>query len=495
MTSVPLVSIVVPVLRDAAPLALLLRSLEGPSPANPTDVRQSGGYEVIVVNGDDGDSSLAPLRRRFSWARWVDSQPGRALQMNDGARVARGRWLFFVHADTCLDSAWFTELASLDSKPVVGGALRFQFTSSGFPARLIEWGVAIRVRWFGLPYGDQGLFVRRHVFEEMGGFAGLPIMEDVEFARRLRRRGHLFWSPVPIAVSPRRWERDGWIQRSFLNIWLVVMYFIGVSPEWLARTYYHGYPESLGTPGTDAEERLTPGVFKSGGVGDYAMIQVIVPAFDEQEAIGLVLDEVPDLVSRVVVVDNGSTDETAETARAHGAQVVSEPRKGYGRACLAGLRATSDADIIVFLDADRSDYPAEMTKLVSPILGAGADLVLGTRVGPGRGLTARLGTQFCVSLINRIWGTGYRDLGPFRAVRRAALDRLGMNDPTWGWTIEMQVKAAEAGLGVIEVPVRQRPRIGRSKISGTVVGTVRAGSRMLATIWSLRRTRGRRLYK
>ncbi len=472
MTSVPLISVIIPVLHDAAPLERLLSSLE-----------RVDEYEVIVVNGDSHDGTLGPLRRRFSWLRWVDSQAGRGRQMNAGARVAIGRWLCFLHADVALDPRWFAEVASLDPTDVVGGAFRFQLAASGRQARLIEWGVALRLRWFDMPYGDQGLFVRREIFEKLGGFAELPIMEDIEFTRRLRRSGQLSWSRVPIAVSARRWERDGWVRRSLLNMWLVGLYFVGIPPERLARRYYRRASQK---PQRVAAERP---------VSDSPMIHVVMPARDEQEAVGLVLDEIPEAVSRVVVVDNGSSDQTVDIARARGAHVVSEPRRGYGRACLAGLHETRDADVVVFLDADRTDYPAEMSKLVAPIRDTGADLVLGVRVDPSRTLAARLGTRFCVFLINRLWGTDYHDLGPFRAVKRSALDRLAMADLTWGWTVEMQIKAAEAGLQVVEVPVRQRPRIGRSKISGTVTGTVRAGSRMLATIFSLRWTRSRRSYE
>ena len=218
-------------------------------------------------------------------------------------------------------------------------------------------------------------------------------------------------------------------------------------------------------------------------------IAVIIPALNEEAAIPVVLAQVPPLASSVTVVDNGSTDATAARAAAAGARVVREPRRGYGRACLAGLQVNRQADVIVFLDADLSDFPEEMQQLVDPILRNDADFVLGTRVGVERPAHARLGTDLCVGLINRLWGTTYHDLGPFRAIRRDALDRLQMRDQTWGWTIEMQVKAAEAGLRVLEVPVRQRDRVGRSKISGTVVGTFRAGFRMLSTIGHLWWTR------
>ena len=222
-------------------------------------------------------------------------------------------------------------------------------------------------------------------------------------------------------------------------------------------------------------------------------IVVVIPALNEEEAIGTVVAQIPDTTHCVTVVDNGSTDATAERARAAGAQVVHEPRRGYGRACLAGLRVNRDADIIVFLDADLSDYPEEMPRLVDPILRDEADFVLGARSGAGRPLHARAGTSVCLHLLNRIWRTSYQDLGPFRAIRRTSLDQLSMTAQTWGWTIEMQVKAAEAGLRTREIPIRQRGRVGQSKISGTIIGTMRAGVRMLVTILGLWCTRGRRL--
>jgi glycosyltransferase involved in cell wall biosynthesis len=222
-------------------------------------------------------------------------------------------------------------------------------------------------------------------------------------------------------------------------------------------------------------------------------ISVVIPALDEEAAIEAVVRHIPALVHEVVVVDNGSTDRTAERARSAGATVVREPRRGYGRACLAGLRMTADADVIVFLDADFSDYPEDLTDLVQPILDDRADFTLGARPSAARPPHARLGTALCVALINRLWGGRYTDLGPFRAIRRPALDRLQMDDQTWGWTIEMQVKALEAGLRIVEVPVRQRDRIGQSKISGTLMGSARAARRMLWILWTLWRTRtGRR---
>ena len=481
----PLVSVVVPVLHDTPALEELLEILTAREIAG-----EGHADEVIVVNGDPSDASVERARARFPGVRWTTSHVGRGRQMNAGASLASGRWLLFLHADSCPDSGWVDEIRGTDADPrVVGGAFSFALRSSAQVARLIEWGVAWRVRWLGLPYGDQGLAVRREVFGQLDGYAPLPIMEDVDLVRRLRQRGQVRRLRTPIRVSARRWGRDGWARRTRLNVWLLVQYYAGVSPARLARRYY-GTSRS-----DDAKNGPRPEVLLS--LGDVAAagsrVGVVIPALNEAAAIEQVLAEIPGFVSSVTVVDNGSTDATPALARATGARVVAEPRRGYGRACLAALQVISDVDVVVFLDADRSDYPDRMAELVTPILEGRADLVMGDRSGEARPAIARLGTGLCVRLVNRLWHTAYRDLGPFRAIRRGALDGLGMTDQTWGWTIEMQVKAAEAGLRVLEVPIRQRARLGRSKISGTVVGAVRAGSRMLATIWTLWRSRDTRL--
>ena len=480
MTTTPLLSIVIPVLHDTAELMSLLDTLVGGRGAA---AEPYPAYEVVVVSGARDDESLLPLRQRFPELEWAESAPGRGRQMNQGARLATGQWLVFLHADARPEPGWIDAIEAADRSRVVGGAFTFRLESTATMARAIEYGVGLRVALFGLPYGDQGIFVRRQVFEEAGGYAALPIMEDIELMRRLRRHGPLLWSPVGVRVSARRWERDGWVSRSALNMLLVGLFFVGVSPTWLARRYYSGRPVVDADPVTPVASPIAKDSETVPKIG------VIIPALDEEEAIVHVLDEIPDVVTSVTVVDNGSRDGTAKNARDRGAHVVREATKGYGRACLAGIGAERDAEIIVFLDADRSDYPAEMSLLVAPILDGTADLVLGYRGGVGRPLSARLGTSLCVSLINLLWRAHYRDLGPFRAITRPALDRLQMADKTWGWTIEMQVKAVEAGLRTLEVPVRQRPRIGQSKISGTILGTLRAGSRMIVTIWSLWRTR------
>lgn len=218
-----------------------------------------------------------------------------------------------------------------------------------------------------------------------------------------------------------------------------------------------------------------------------AHITTIIPALNEESSIGKVIDAVPAWVDRIIVVDNGSSDRTAQVARERGAQVVAEPRRGYGQACQRGLALAQESDVIVFLDGDYSDYPGEMDDLVAPILAGDADMVVGSRTlrqNPRDALTPqqRAGNRFACALIHLFWRTRYTDLGPFRAIRRSALDQLALRDRDFGWTVEMQVKASQRGLAVREVPVSYRRRIGRSKISGTIKGTVLAGSKIIYVI-------------
>lgn len=219
-------------------------------------------------------------------------------------------------------------------------------------------------------------------------------------------------------------------------------------------------------------------------------ICAIIPVFNEQESIALVIGDIPgSLVTEIIVVDNGSTDDTAEVARAAGATVIGEPRRGYGQACLTGIEHArrQNHQIIVFLDGDYSDHAEEISLILEPILERGYDMVIGARSPhkrePGAMLPQALfGNWLATGLISLIWNARYTDLGPFRAIRADALDRIGMSDTTWGWTVEMQIKAARDGLRWLEVPVSYRKRIGTSKISGTVVGSVKAGWKILYTI-------------
>ena len=218
-------------------------------------------------------------------------------------------------------------------------------------------------------------------------------------------------------------------------------------------------------------------------------ISVIIPVFNEQDAIEKVIGDIPShLPTEIIVVDNGSTDQTAKLAAAMGARIVRENRRGYGSACLAGIAATNNPDIVVFLDGDYSDHPNEMPDLIAPIMENRADLVIGSRVlgnsEPGAlMIQARFGNRLATSLIKILFGVSYTDLGPFRAIRYRALRDLNMRDKTFGWTVEMQVKAAKQALKIQEVPVSYRKRIGVSKITGTLKGTLKAGWKILFTIF------------
>lgn len=221
---------------------------------------------------------------------------------------------------------------------------------------------------------------------------------------------------------------------------------------------------------------------------------LIIPALDEERAIGAVLDAVPrDLFERIVVVDNGSRDRTADIARAHGAETVREDRRGYGAACLRGIAALpDDVEAVVFMDADGSDLPSDAAALLEPIERGEADLVVGSRelgsAEPGAlSPHQRFGNRLAAGLVRLLFGKRYTDLGPFRAIRKTSLDRLGMSDLDYGWTVEMQIKALRRGLRVVERPVSYRRRAaGESKISGAWRGSIAAGAKILWTVARLR---------
>ena len=218
-------------------------------------------------------------------------------------------------------------------------------------------------------------------------------------------------------------------------------------------------------------------------------IGVVIPTLNEEAAIGCVLKDLPSWVDRVIVADNGSTDATRAVAEAAGATVVIEPRRGYGAACQAGIAALGGStDIIVFIDGDYSDDGRELDLLVDPIIAGHAQFVIGSRVLGRREAGAlspqqRAGNWLACHLIALLFGARFSDLGPFRAIDAAALRNLDMCDMAYGWTVEMQIKAARAKLAMMEVPVSYKARIGVSKISGTVRGAARAGFTILAVIF------------
>lgn len=219
-------------------------------------------------------------------------------------------------------------------------------------------------------------------------------------------------------------------------------------------------------------------------------VSVIIPVLNEEKAIANVINDIPkSLVQEIIVVDNGCTDQTVEIALKHGAKVVTEPQRGYGSACLAGIDAIQTTDIVVFLDGDYSDDPTEMPSLLQPIQDGLAEFVIGTRVPSEKGALlpqAQFGNKLATFLMRIFFGIQYTDLGPFRAIRFEQLQALNMQDKNFGWTIEMQLKAAKMGMNVREVPVSYRKRIGTSKISGTFIGSLKAGIKILTTLFRYR---------
>lgn len=224
-----------------------------------------------------------------------------------------------------------------------------------------------------------------------------------------------------------------------------------------------------------------------------AMVKVIIPAFNEEHSVGQVIAEIPKhLVNEIIVINNASTDNTGHVAAQAGATVLHEAIPGYGRACLKGIEYLKSLhtkpDIVVFLDADYSDYPEELERVIKPILDQHADLVIGSRALGHKekgSMTPQqiFGNWLATRLLKLFYGVKFTDLGPFRAITYSSLIALSMQDKTYGWTVEMQLKAAKQGLRCVEVPVRYRKRIGFSKISGTVKGTVMAGYKILYTIF------------
>lgn len=223
-----------------------------------------------------------------------------------------------------------------------------------------------------------------------------------------------------------------------------------------------------------------------------SVIKVIIPAFNEEKSIAKVIYDIPKIVDEIIVIDNSSTDETANNAKIAGATVLKEVKKGYGFACLKGLEyisnQTKKPTIVVFLDGDYSDYPEQLTQIIQPIIEENIDFVIGARVKDLRELGAMtpqqiFGNWLATSLMRVFFGSKFTDLGPFRAIKYEKLIALNMTDKTYGWTVEMQLKVLKKKMSYLEIPVKYRNRIGTSKVSGTVKGSIFAGVKILSWIF------------
>jgi len=222
------------------------------------------------------------------------------------------------------------------------------------------------------------------------------------------------------------------------------------------------------------------------------LITVIIPAYNEEDSIASVIGDIPEIVSEVIVVNNNSSDTTFEVAKNAGATAITETNRGYGRACLKGMEyietLSEKPDVVVFLDGDYSDYPEELTKIVAPIIDKNIDFVIGARVKEYREQGSMTGPQLfgnwlATVLMKLFFGSKFTDLGPFRAIKYEKLLALEMEDKTYGWTVEMQLKALKRKYSYVEVPVKYRNRIGVSKVSGTVKGAIFAGVKILTWIF------------
>jgi len=442
--------------------------------------------ELIFVDGGSTDGSVDWLEEQG--VKVLKERPSRGAQIDIGAQQAEGEYLFFLHVDCRCDNS-MPEMFSLMEESLLApkvsaGAFTFQVDSKDPRYRSMEKAVRFRSRILQMPYGDQGLFMKKSMYLSLGGVAKYDLMEDVALHDGLRKRGRIVILDTAIVSSARRFEKRGYMLSNIRNLSLLYLFHLGIPNKILKKIYY--YERNRKPVG----EALCQDGEKKELHRDNMKVAVIIPALNEEKSLPLVLSALPlDSLEAVIVVDNGSEDQTIEVAKNAGASVVVEQQRGYGAACLRGIEALPDVDVVVFLDADYSDYPEDIELLLEKIAG-GDDLVIGSRV-LGRAEAgallpqARFGNALACFLIKYLFGFNYSDLGPFRAIRAPVLARLCMKDRAFGWTIEMQLKAVIVGLKISEVSVGYRQRIGISKITGTLKGTILAGITILSTIFKV----------
>jgi len=371
----PLVSLIIPVLNDTAALADLLPTL----PASP-DV------EIIVVNGGAADSALGSLTSQYRHVSLLSSPAGRGRQMNAGALSARGRWFLFLHADTRLPPEFPNELRRVDRNPAIaGGSFRFQLESDAWQARVIERAVRWRVRWLGLAYGDQGLFVRHDAFHRLGGYREWPLMEDVDLIRRLRRVGRLHHSLVPAITSARRWQQDGWWRRSIQNVVCQLLFFAGVSPARVAGWYVR-----TGTVRRRREGLIVMARAPSDSRGKSRLIRDI-PVHHLELRRALLLDTI-DVVRRVrsadlfVAFEPAAAESEFQSLVGGLAQLVPQHGETIGdrmRHVLAGLFARGYTSVVI-VGSDLPTLPAAYVNTAFECLrGDSTDVVIGPATDGG----------------------------------------------------------------------------------------------------------------
>lgn len=405
MPSRPLASVIVPVWRDPEPLARLLPMLT----ARDADL-------IVAVPFGEAPQYAALLASRPG-VRIVEAPRGRAAQMNAGAAAADGRWLLFLHADSQPDPDWQTALHEAEARPdVVGGAFRFALESRDPRARILEAAVLMRVRLLQLPYGDQGIFVRKRIFDAIGGYADLPLMEDIDLVRRLRAKGRLYLSRRRIVTSARRWERDGWLRRSAANLTLAARFMLGAPPARLAQRYFGRQSRALlvmgRAPWREGKTRLQP----PDGSSHAALREALF--FDTLEAAGAMRE-----VDRLIACEPAAELQAMRDAAGPSWDVIAQRGRTLGDRM---SHAFDDAfrlgyEAVVLIGSDLPDLPAAILASAHAHLAGGDDRVV---IGP-----AADGGYYLIGLTRRHpelfsdidWGTNQVFSQTRDAAARAAL--------------------------------------------------------------------------
>lgn len=346
MSDERLVSIVIPVWRDEDALRRNLGSLKVP----PTG-------EVIVSCAFDDALRYQSLRESYPTVQWTSTARGRGIQMNAGARLARGSWIVFLHADSELPPDWFGIVERAHARPeIVGGSFQLGIESTDWRARLIEAGVRLRVRLLDLPYGDQALFVRRHVFNAIGGYRDLPLMEDVDFVRRLGRAGPLLHAHSPVLTSARRWTRDGWIRRTAQNATLTSRFLLGASAARLAQRYFGRSTRAVvmmaRAPWAGGKTRLFPNV----GEAEHAALRHAM-FFDTLDVLRSIRD-----VDRVIACEPAEACEKLRELAGSGVDVIAQGDGDIGRRMASCFEDTFRLgwQSVVLVGSDVPDLPARL---------------------------------------------------------------------------------------------------------------------------------------
>jgi rSAM/selenodomain-associated transferase 2/rSAM/selenodomain-associated transferase 1 len=403
-----LVSIVIPVWRDEDALRRNLRGLRVPP-----------GVEVIVSCTFDDELKYQSLRQSYPTIQWTSTARGRAIQMNAGARLARGSWILFLHADSELPTDWLGAIEEAEARPeIVGGAFRLRIDSADWRARLIEAGVRLRVALLDLPYGDQALFVRKHVFKAIGGYRDLPMMEDVDFVRRLGRVGPLLHSHSAVLTSARRWQRDGWLRRTAQNATLTSRFLLGASAARLAQRYFGRSTRAVvmmaRAPWTAGKTRLFPNV----GDAEHAALRHAM-FFDTLDVLRSIRD-----VDHIIACEPPEACEKLRELAGPGVDVIAQRDGDIGRRMASCFEDTFrlGSESVVLVGSDVPDLPARVIQRAFTALRRRTNrVVLGPAVDGGYYLIGMNGPH--IGIFDRIdWSSNRVLAQTLDAAKRLGLD-------------------------------------------------------------------------